>query len=208
MSLALVLAEWAFSGIEEECLRHLPTETGEVLVGRAIDDSIVVPFTIAAGPKARRAVARFSPDWAWQQTILDYLFARFGVDFVGDWHRHPGRFDRPSGQDLATARRIVTDVSWNKPSAVFPIAIIDGGWVRLRAYLMRRETQEFKEIPITVVPDTHPLMRAVLIGMDAAEKEEPHVDQRNVDARGEPRRHPARRLLRQAAAGLRRLSRI
>lgn len=208
MGRVVILAERELARIESECLTHADTETGGALPGRAIDDAIVIPFTIAAGPNALRAVARFSPDSAWQQTVLDYLYARFGVDYQGDWHRHPGRFDRPSDHDLATARRIVTDPSWNKASAVFPIAVIDGGHVRMRAYLMRRETEEFEEIPINIVPDTHPLMRAVLTGMEAEEKEESHVGPSTVVARGNPRRHAARRLLRQAAAGLRRLSRI
>lgn len=208
MSRTLVLAERVLAGIEAECLAHDSVETGGVLPGRVVTDRIIVPFTIPAGPGALQAAARFSPDSPWQQTLLDYLYTRFRVDYVGDWHRHPGRFDQPSAHDLRTARQIVTDPTWSKPEAVFPIAVIDGGRVRLRAYLMQRTTLQFEEIPITVVPDSDPLMRAVLTGMDAPPKEEIHADPPIVDPGRMPRRHLARRFLRRMAAGLRHLSRI
>ena len=40
------------------------------------------------------------------------------------------------------------------------------GRVRLRAYLMRRTTLKFEEIPIEIVPDTDLRMMAVLFGQD------------------------------------------
>jgi hypothetical protein len=166
-----------------------------------------VPFSIAAGPGAKQSPVRFSPDFEWQQTFLNFLFSRFGVDYLGDWHRHPGLFDRPSAYDLRTARHIVTDAGWNVRQALFPIAVIEGGEVRIRAYLMRRETLEFEAIPIEIVPDTDPRMTAVLTGMDANKQEGFRAQGTALPARRLRRRASARRLVRRLAAGLRHLAR-
>lgn len=209
MSRRLVLAKSAYQAVVSDCLRHSDTEIGGVLPGRPVGGEFVVPFSISAGPRAIKSAVRFSPDSRWQQTILDYLHARFGTDYIGDWHRHPGLFDQPSRHDLRTARHIVTDPIWNKAEALFPIAVIDDGTVRLRAYLIRRETLQFEEIPLEVVPDSDSRMIAVLTGMDAdTMKETIHADTAILDSRRLQGRHPARRLLRRLAAGLRHLSRI
>ena len=163
MQRSIVLAWRAYKMIEEDCLDYRTTETGGILLGRKTEDSIVVPFVISGGPKARRSMSAFAPDSHWQQPFLNYFFTRFGVDFVGDWHRHPGSFDSPSMQDRRTARRIVTDEEWDLPEAVFPIAVVNDGSIRLRGYLMTRSTPEFVEIPIKVVSDTDERMRNTLV---------------------------------------------
>jgi integrative and conjugative element protein (TIGR02256 family) len=208
MPQVLVLAERAHGAIVADCLAHLGTEIGGLLPGRAVDDAFVVPFSIPAGPGAKKTPVRFSPDCGWQQVFLDFLFARFAVDYLGDWHRHPGHFDRPSAQDLRTARHIVNDPGWDVSQALFPIAVIDGAEVRIRAYLMRRESLEFEEIPLEIVPDTDPRMTAVLTGMDATKKESLHAEAGAVPAGGLRRRSAARRFVGRLAAGLRRLSRV
>lgn len=86
------------------------------------------------------------------------------VDYVGDWHKHPARFDMPSEQDRETARQIVTDASWDRIEAVFPIAIVDGTRIRLRAFLMYRHGSNFIEIPVEVVSDRDPRVLYVLTG--------------------------------------------
>ncbi len=86
------------------------------------------------------------------------------IDYVGDWHKHPGCFDTPSAQDRQTARHIVTDAEWDQLEAVFPIAVVDGDHIRMRAYLMYRYRDDFAEVPIEIVPDTDPRVLSVLAG--------------------------------------------
>ena len=160
----LVLAHRVRAQVEAEILAHPEVETGGLLPARVIGDSMVVPFTIAAGPKARRARARFSPDTEWQQQLLDEAFANFTCVFGGAWHRHPGTFDVPSSVDHKTARHIVTDAEWDTKQAVFPIAVVRGGKVCLRAFLMHRDAPNFIEVPIEVVPNHDPLVLEVLGG--------------------------------------------
>jgi integrative and conjugative element protein (TIGR02256 family) len=166
MAGSLVIAERAYRAIERECLQHPDTETGGVLGGSRLGPYIVVPFTVPAGRRAVRHASAFTPDHEAQQELLDYLCARFpgmGSGFAGDWHRHPGSYDRPSQRDHEVARHIVTAPGWNCIEAVFPIAVIEEGRVRMRAYLMNRFHEDFVELPLEVVPDTDPRMQAVLL---------------------------------------------
>lgn len=158
--------------LETDVLAHSGVETGGMYAGRVIGDAVVTPFTIAGGPKALRAPARFGPDVEWQQLLLDHAFENFGLTFVGAWHRHPGRFDVPSAVDHATARHIVTDPEWDVVQAVFPIAIVRDGEVRVRAFLMHRDTPDFLEVPFEVVPDDDPLILEVLGGPAAKRGED------------------------------------
>lgn len=160
---ALVVAEPAFAMLADDCRAHPDTETGGVLLGEVRADAIVATFAVPAGRRAHRSGSGFRPDVASQQRHLDFLHSRFGTDYVGDYHRHPGSYDRPSTTDLATARRIVTSRRWNKPVAVFPIVVIEHDVIRMRAWVITRESNTFTEIPVEVVPDTDPRVRAVIL---------------------------------------------
>lgn len=165
MSGTLVLAEHVVASIARDCRKHPDTETGGLLIGQRIGPDIVVPFVVGAGPHARRARSSFEPDPAWQQEHLDFLFERFGLDYVGDWHLHPSDFDRPSDQDYRTAFEIVNSPSWEVLEAVFPIAVNVNGEIRLRAYTLSRfAARAFVELPVVVVPDEEPRMRFLLCG--------------------------------------------
>lgn len=191
---ALILARRAHEEIVRDCLAHARAETGGVLVGRSVGDDLVVPFVVGAGPRSIRTYAGFAPDPAYQQQHVDYLFHRFGVNYVGDWHRHPGRFDTPSDHDCATAARITTDPAWNTPLAAFPIAVIDRGHVRVRAFLMARGAHDFRELPLQITEDSDPLMQAALLALQPSRKEtSPYVA---IQSSHRPAPRAARRALR------------
>jgi integrative and conjugative element protein (TIGR02256 family) len=166
----LVIAKRAYRAAVDEILAHPESETGGILVGRKVAGDFVVPFVVGGGPGAERSWGGFAPDSAWQQEFLDFLFKRFDLDYLGDFHRHPGRFDRPSRTDWQTARKIVIDETWGTPEALFPIAVVEEGRVRIRAYVMSRGAKNFVEIPIEVVPDSDPRMAAVLIRTEVMEE--------------------------------------
>jgi integrative and conjugative element protein (TIGR02256 family) len=171
----LVISRRAFAMLSADCLRYRTTETGGILVGKKVGSDFVVPFVIDGGPRASRSRSGFTPDSDWQQHQLDYLFHRFRLDYVGDHHRHPGRFERPSAIDLATAKRVVTEPAWDKAEAVFPIATIQSGIVRMRAFLMRRDSDDFDEIPLAVVPDNDRRIRRLLLTETNPSMEVPHA---------------------------------
>lgn len=167
----LVIARRAFAMIVSDCLAHPATETGGILVGRKLGDDFAVPFVVGGGPKAIRRRTGFTPDSEWQQHQLQYLFDRFGFDYVGDYHRHPGHVELPSAIDLATAQEIVTSSEWSKPEAVFPITTIQDGTVRIRAFRLSRSDSDFVEIPVVVVPDSDRRVRRLLLTEPTLAKE-------------------------------------
>jgi len=176
-----------YRGMEGQALAFPDTETGGTKLGVRQGDDFIDVFNIPAGPAARRSSVRYSPDTAWQQAVVDVLTQRLPhLIYISDWHTHPAHFDRPSQHDLRTAMAIVTDEVWNSPAAVFPIGVHDRGRVRFRAYLMRRETLTFSEIPLVVVDDHDPRVTAALTGMDATIRETAHVASEVHDARRDP----------------------
>ena len=155
MSRRLVVSVDVFNAIEAQCVADHHTETGGVLLGRRVGRDYVVPAVTSSGPQARKSVTEFSPDTSYQQAFVDFAHEFFGnLNYLGDWHRHPGQNDQPSPTDLATARHVVTHPDWDTVEAVFPIAIIDRERVRLAAYEITRRTMSFSNIPIVVVPFT------------------------------------------------------
>ncbi len=86
-------------------------ETGGHLHGVLSEDSstLLVVFACGPGRRARHASARFEPDTAHQQELLDAHRARFGVSYCGEWHKHPGRYSRPSPHDLAQLAELLRE---------------------------------------------------------------------------------------------------
>lgn len=193
MGYKLLIAQRVNALIEARCRAYPDVETGGVLLGTKLR----VLFDVSDGPRAHRSREAFRPSAAWQQRYVDYLFERFGVDYLGDWHKHPSHVPTPSATDLATARTIVTSERWNTPQAVFPIATMDRGVVSLRAFRITRENQRFEEIPIVIVPDSDPRLIAVLTGTSTS-KEEEHDAPRCGSGR-----RPSRALLERIARRLR-----
>lgn len=175
MSTRLILSQRVFEMIKADCRRYKGVETGGILVGRKVGPDFVVVFVVPGGPKAERAKTGFAPDSTWQQEVLDVVFDRFdaSVDYLGDYHKHPSRFDRPSAHDFRTAREIVSSPAWDKPEAVFPITTIRRGRVLIRAYLMRREGEDFEELPVVIVPDRDRRIRRLLLTEPPKRKENP-----------------------------------
>ena len=204
MKPTLYLSDHEHRSYVDEVLLYRDRECGRALFGRRIDTDFVVGFLVPAGPGAHQTRVRFSPDADWQQVHSDVLHARVRARYLGDLHSHPGSFDVPSAHDLKTAQAIVSSPEWATPEAVYPIAVIDGATVRIRAFLITRATLEFDEIPLSIIPDTHPLMTTVLTGTDAPQQEVPRAPEDT--SRRAPRRASPRRVVRRAAAALRRLA--
>lgn len=191
--------------LDAEFLANTRAEIGRVLVGSIIEDKLLVALTIPAGPRAFRTVDRFSPDWEWQQEMLSWIAARFPrCEYLGDIHAHPGGFDQPSSIDLRTAQGIVSADAWHRPEAVFPIVTTVGGKVKIRAYLMRRETLRFEEVAVETADNNDPRLIAVLTGTDAPTKGAQGV--RANGSRPQPGSHRAGGIVRRAADYLRGLS--
>jgi len=74
-----------------------------------------------------RRTSRQNPrfeSYQWWDNIPPYLVPKWfdlPLVYLGDWHKHPGGMDRPSGGDFNTARSILQDQTNNTPYLLQPI---------------------------------------------------------------------------------------
>jgi len=163
VTMKVLFTQRAYSSIVKECLAFPKTETGGILVGRKTADSdFLIPFVIGSGPKAKRSQSRFTPDVSWQQEILEGLFKRYAVNYLGSFHRHPGTYYQPSLRDYRNARKITSSPDWDVYEAIFPIAILNGGGIQIYPYYLSRKSKGFKPISWEIISNKHHLVRSAL----------------------------------------------
>lgn len=116
---------------------YAPLETGGVLLGWRDGDNRIVVDLIGAGPRALHGQHTFLPDHPWQMSQIREAFERSGgdLDYLGDWHTHPGGVAEMSAPDRSTLRRIGRRV----PCAIMVIAAggQNSGW-DLRCWMHQR----------------------------------------------------------------------
>jgi integrative and conjugative element protein (TIGR02256 family) len=158
---SLIISRQAFKKIRGECLRYRFLETGGIMVGRREGDDLVVPFVIGPGPRAARTWSRFEPDVDYQQKRLERYFELFGINYVGSFHRHPGKFSEPSLIDHRTAVGILTDAGWVVAEAAFPIILVENRAVVIYPYYICRRKLRFEPMTMYVVPDDHDVITRI-----------------------------------------------
>lgn len=97
----------------EEARRKAPNETGGILVGRRVGEVIEVMFASDAGPNAISHASSFERDGPYCQTFLERVAeGNPGVDYVGEWHSHPGSSATPSARDTLSFQQIAGDPNY------------------------------------------------------------------------------------------------
>lgn len=157
----LIISQRAFIEIHSECFKYPDVETGGILIGICIGTDIMVPFAIGSGPGACRMPNRFAPDVKWQQKRLDQYFEKYGFNYIGSFHRHPGKLTQPSFIDYQAALQILTDPDWAVYEVVFPIIILENNSSVIYPYYIGRTYLKFEPMAIGVVPDDHPLLTSI-----------------------------------------------
>ncbi len=153
----------AYTSILRECMFHLDTESGGILIGKRIGNSdFVVAFAIGSGPGAVRSLTRFTPDVNWQQRILERLFDLYAVNYLGSFHRHPWCDHWPSGLDYKTARKIISSLEWDIHEAVFPIIILNARGIHIYPYYMSRSSDGFQPVSWQILPNNSEIVKTVL----------------------------------------------
>jgi hypothetical protein len=148
--------------------RNSNTETGGILIGGYIDpEAVLIIGASGPGPLAEHHDAEYALDVGYAQDILNEYTTRYpNVDYVGEWHRHPGTFDRPSGGDWETAARILQDPSYRVDALINPIVILPGGEFRISFYYIHRDYiargQNFTRIAIEPAREDDPRVQAFL----------------------------------------------
>lgn len=134
----------AFDAMVEEADRHIPYETGGVLMGywSVTPRAVVVVAIIGPGPDAVHRSRSFTPDHAFQEEEIERIYLDSGrrVTYLGDWHTHPKGIAELSVTDRLTQLRIGRHRKARAETAV--MAILAGGnpsWtLRLWHLQMRR----------------------------------------------------------------------
>ncbi|MCW5829567.1 MAG: ThiF family adenylyltransferase [Deltaproteobacteria bacterium] len=105
--------------------QHEPNETGGMLIGYRKGQDVFVLEASDAGPKATSMPSRFERDGGYSETYLMDAVRRNGngIDYVGDWHSHPGYPAVPSPRDAVSMHDIAADPGYRTD---YPIMAIVG----------------------------------------------------------------------------------
>lgn len=111
-------------------------ETGGILIGHAdAAGSISVTHASGPGPQAIHLPTYFLRDTGYCAEVLRRCYEASGADYVGEWHSHVGRLNRPSSGDLHTLRGIMNDPDYEFDSFAMVIAVRAGRVRRRRIRL-------------------------------------------------------------------------
>jgi integrative and conjugative element protein (TIGR02256 family) len=124
----VILSPKCLRVIRAESRKSPAVETGGPLVGFLANDNTLV-VTDAAGPGPQAKQERYSVliDGAHAQKFCDHNRTQSNgyIDYVGDWHKHPGISLRPSGHDIAA---IKTMAYFEHSPTKNPISLIYRRW--------------------------------------------------------------------------------
>jgi integrative and conjugative element protein (TIGR02256 family) len=152
----VVVLKDALTTIEQEIepYRQSDIETGGILIGAYLDDdTVLVVGASGPGPRAEHHGAEYALDHEFGQRVLDEFAAKYpSVDYLGEWHRHPGVFDRPSAGDLETAIGILRDPAYKIDALINPIVILPEGKFVINFYYLHRSDVEARRSFAHIVP--------------------------------------------------------
>jgi integrative and conjugative element protein (TIGR02256 family) len=104
-------------------------ETGGILLGHHIHETVTVRHAGTPGPAAVRTPTYFLRDLAQAQVLADEAFTTDASVWVGEWHTHPAGPPAPSARDTATYRQLLDDPELGFHSVVALIfARQEGRW--------------------------------------------------------------------------------
>lgn len=128
--------------IEREVRNFRPDlETGGILIGHT-DSSGTITVTHASGPgpKAIHTPSYFLRDTKYCADVLRRCYDESGADYVGEWHSHVGRLNRPSPGDLLTLSGIMNDPDYKFDFFAMVIAVrmgrIRSRGIRLNGFMV------------------------------------------------------------------------
>ncbi|HEX2913511.1 MAG TPA: Mov34/MPN/PAD-1 family protein [Chloroflexia bacterium] len=119
-------------------------ETGGILIGKWLDpETVFLVKATGSGPAAEHARYSFAIDTDHANSQLQETITRHpGADYIGEWHRHPGKLTRPSQGDLKTAQNLLADPTY-PDRLVNPILTVQNGQVKINFYYLDRTLDDF-----------------------------------------------------------------
>ena len=125
---SLTISGATFATILTDAWASWPMETGGLLLGRRTDRQGlggVIVHVIGPGPEARHERYGFEPDATWQAEQVATAWAQDNtLEYLGDWHTHPGGTTRFSALDVAAARTIAAAPLARQPNPIMVVAAL------------------------------------------------------------------------------------
>ena len=113
----------ALSYIEHEVMRiDYELETGGLLLGAKLPNSRIITHATPPGPKAIHRPGMFERDLEFSQAAINHFAKHAGIDYIGEWHKHPPDVNRPSIGDRRGVIQTLKDPDYKSGGLiVFPI---------------------------------------------------------------------------------------
>jgi integrative and conjugative element protein (TIGR02256 family) len=109
-----------------------PLETGGILLGYWSESATapVITGNIGPGPRAKHEQSRFVPDHDYQESEVAKLYyeSNCTLQYLGDWHSHPGNAGYMSSTDFDTLRRIAVSRKARAPRPLMLILAYGPRW--------------------------------------------------------------------------------
>lgn len=125
---SLTISGATFATILTDGWASWPMETGGLLLGRRTDQhglGAVAVHVIGPGPKARHERYGFEPDATWQAEQVATAWSQDNtLEYLGDWHTHPGGTTRFSPLDHAAALTIAAAPLARQPNPIMVVAAL------------------------------------------------------------------------------------
>jgi len=151
----------AMDVIRREALNS-EVETGGILIGaKSRDGALLVTHATPPGPQAVHHAYYFQRDVAYQQSLLNKFHNQYGVQYLGEWHKHPRNLAVPSGGDAKGVHDLLHDRDYGVDGILFPIIICESdlGFQLHPFYVtrldpeMRFHPMKWHEIDLAMEPD-------------------------------------------------------
>ena len=139
------LSDESLRRIVAESIEKPELETGGVLLGTSEEMEgglleIQVKRATGPGGKAEHRPGLFRPQMEHYRKRVAFYRDKKGWDYLGEWHKHPGRFGSLSGIDLKTAGEICASEGW--PFLLLPIVTLWENRYRVDCYLWLSHGEE------------------------------------------------------------------
>jgi len=136
---------------DAHCAQYREKETGGVLLGRLVNETMIVTTISGPGPNAIHEPLYFKADKNYIDMVIDLEFANSegGIVYLGEWHTHPQVKPYPSEQDLSSLSEIA--FSAQSPKILLILGAINFSIEKARqqsiVILKHPEKEEFIQYP-------------------------------------------------------------
>lgn len=141
----------ALNSISKEVEISKNIETGGILLGKLLQNGdVLITHAIGPGPNSIRKQYEFRKDFDYSVRMLEILYSRYSVDFLGDWHKHPTGCVNYSNRDHKSMIRIA---AINKKRCYFIIVGDEYNQINtnIALYSIEADQSTVNKIPFTIV---------------------------------------------------------